>query len=625
MLKKHSEKAPHKLPIISSSDLLEDVFKLSDSQKSELSSMYEDISNTFQVGKVLAGKVVAKDNSGMIVSIEYKSDGVIPHYEFSEFELKKFNVGDPIEVILDRLEDENGAVILSYQKAKALKAWDKISELAANDEPVRGVVTHKVKGGLNVDVGIPAFLPGSQVDTQRVSDFDQFVGQEVTCKILKINKKRGNIIISRRKYIEEQRFEDKKKALDTISDGQVLQGIVKNITSYGVFVDVGGIDGLLHITDMSWGRIAHPSELVRIGDTINVKVISFDKNNEKISLGMKQLTPNPWENVDQKYPVGSKVKGRISSITDYGLFIEVEKGVEGLVHISEISWTERINNLSKHFALNDLIEAVVVALDKENRRMSLSVKQLSDDPWKTVAAKFNIGDKISGKITNITDFGLFVQLLEGVDGLVHISDLSWTDHVTHPGDRYKKGDSVEAVILAIDPTNRKVSLGIKQLDKDPWTNVSSEYTVGSTVEGVVSKITNFGAFVKLPTGIEGLVHISELADNEVTKVEDILKVGQTSSFRVIKVSQDERKLGLSLKPAREGKAETKETKEESAEPRPAREPRQQSFKKPKEEASAKQQHQQPQQAQQQQKDPAKGSLQQALAEHAAKIKKQSDE
>lgn len=577
--------------------------------------MYEDISNTFQVGKVLAGKIVAKDNSGMIVSIEYKSDGVIPHYEFSEYELKKFNVGDQIEVILDRLEDENGAVILSYQKAKALKAWDKISELAANDEPVRGVVTHKVKGGLNVDVGIPAFLPGSQVDTQRVSDFDQFVGQEVTCKILKINKKRGNIIISRRKYIEEQRFEDKKKALDTISDGQVLQGIVKNITSYGVFVDVGGIDGLLHITDMSWGRIAHPSELVRIGDTINVKVISFDKNNEKISLGMKQLTPNPWENVDQKYPVGSKVKGRISSITDYGLFIEVEKGVEGLVHISEISWTERINNLSKHFALNDLVEAVVVALDKENRRMSLSVKQLSDDPWKTVSERFKIGDKINGKITNITDFGLFVQLLEGVDGLVHISDLSWTDHVTHPGDRYKKGDSVEAVILAIDPTNRKVSLGIKQLDKDPWTNVSSEYTVGSTVEGVVSKITNFGAFVKLPTGIEGLVHISELADNEVTKVEDILKVGQTASFRVIKVSQDERKLGLSLKPAREAKAETKEAKAEETEPRAAREPRP-AFKKPKEEAPAKQQPQ---------KDPAKGSLQQALAEHAAKIKKQSDE
>jgi len=616
MLKKQSsDKTPHKLPIISSSDLLEDVFQLSDSQKSELSSMYEDISNTFQVGKVLAGKIVAKDNSGMIVSIEYKSDGVIPHYEFSEYELKKFNVGDQIEVILDRLEDENGAVILSYQKAKALKAWDKISELAANDEPVRGVVTHKVKGGLNVDVGIPAFLPGSQVDTQRVSDFDQFVGQEVTCKILKINKKRGNIIISRRKYIEEQRFEDKKKALDTISDGQVLQGIVKNITSYGVFVDVGGIDGLLHITDMSWGRIAHPSELVRIGDTINVKVISFDKNNEKISLGMKQLTPNPWENVDQKYPVGSKVKGRISSITDYGLFIEVEKGVEGLVHISEISWTERINNLSKHFALNDLVEAVVVALDKENRRMSLSVKQLSDDPWKTVSERFKIGDKINGKITNITDFGLFVQLLEGVDGLVHISDLSWTDHVTHPGDRYKKGDSVEAVILAIDPTNRKVSLGIKQLDKDPWTNVSSEYTVGSTVEGVVSKITNFGAFVKLPTGIEGLVHISELADNEVTKVEDILKVGQTASFRVIKVSQDERKLGLSLKPAREAKAETKEAKAEETEPRAAREPRP-AFKKPKEEAPAKQQPQ---------KDPAKGSLQQALAEHAAKIKKQSDE
>jgi len=613
MLKKHpKDQSDLKLPIISSSDLLEDVFQLSDSQKNELSALYEDVSSTFQVGKVLTGKVVFKDNSGLLVSIDYKSDGFIPHYEFSEYELKKFNVNDPIEVMLDRLEDENGAVILSYQKAKAIKAWDNITELAEKDEPVRGVVTHKVKGGLNVDVGIPAFLPGSQVDTQRVSDFDQFVGQEVTCKILKVNKKRGNIIISRRKYIEEQRFEDKKKALDTISEGQVLQGIVKNITSYGVFVDVGGIDGLLHITDMSWGRIAHPSELVKIGDTINVKVISFDKNNEKISLGMKQLAANPWENVDQKYPVASKVKGRISSITDYGLFIEVEKGVEGLVHISEISWTERINNLSKHFALNDTVEALVVALDKENRRMSLSVKQLGEDPWKTVAERFKIGDKIKGKITNITDFGLFVQLLEGVDGLVHISDISWTDHVTHPGDRYKKGDSVDAVILAIDPTNRKVSLGIKQLDKDPWTNVANEYTVGSMIEGTVSKITNFGAFVKLPTGIEGLVHISELAEGEVTKVEDILKVGQAASFRVIKVSQEERKLGLSLKPAKEPKAEAKSTEEVEQKPA-AREAKQPVVKKAKEETSAKQ------------KDQAKGSLQQALAEHAAKLKKNSDE
>jgi len=431
-----------------------------DASKQIIGQMFEDFEAKFKVGRVITGRVVLKDNSGLLVSIDYKSDGLIPAYEFSEYELKKFKPNDEVEVMLDRLEDENGSVILSYQKAKAIKAWDKIAELATKDEPVTGVVTHKVKGGLSVDVGIPAFLPGSQVDVQRVSDFDQFVGQEVTCRILKVNKKRGNVILSRRKFIEDQRSEDKKKALETIQDGQVLQGIVKNITSYGVFVDIGGIDGLLHITDMSWGRIGHPSELVRIGDTITVKVISFDKQHEKISLGMKQLTPNPWEEIDKRYPIATKVKGRVSSITDYGLFVEVEKGIEGLVHISEISWTERINNLSKHFNLGDEIEAVVVALDKDNRRMSLSVKKLSDDPWKAVAEKFKPGEKINGKITNIADFGLFVQLLEGVDGLVHISDISWTEHIAHPADKYKKGDMVDAVVLSIDAANRKVSLGI---------------------------------------------------------------------------------------------------------------------------------------------------------------------
>ena len=552
---------------VNSAELIEEQFQVTDNQKLELSSLYEDLSTRFKVGNLLKGRIIGKDNGGIVVSIDYKSDGYIPSHEFTDYELERIQPNSEVEVLLDRLEDENGSVVLSYQKAKALRAWDTITELAEKDEPVRGMVTHKVKGGLNVDVGIPAFLPGSQIDTQRVIDFDQFVGQEVTCKILKVNRKRGNIIISRRKYLEEQRSEDKKKALELINDSQILQGIVKNITSYGVFVDVGGIDGLLHITDMSWGRIAHPSELVKIGDTITVKVIAFDKKHEKISLGMKQLTPNPWENVDQKYAIGTKLKGRISSITDYGLFIEVEKGIEGLVHISEISWTERINNLSKYFTVNSEIEAVVVGLDKDNRRMSLSVKQLREDPWKAVAASFKIGDKIKGKISNITDFGLFVQLMDGVDGLVHISDLSWTDHVSHPGDKYKKGDEVEAVILGIDAENRKVSLGIKQLEKDPWTSIASEYTVNSMVEGVVSKITNFGAFVKLNNGIEGLVHISELADKEVEKVEDILKVGQTASFRVIKVSAEERKLGLSLKSQREA-SEQRDTERE-ARPRSA--------------------------------------------------------
>lgn len=537
---------PRLSPLLST-ELLDEQFHVDPQQLSELNDFYQGVINKFQLGKVIKGRVIAREGSGLAVSIGYKSDGTIPGYEFTDNELAKFAAGSEIDVLLDRLEDENGNVVLSFQKAKALKAWETIAALAAADEPVRGMVTHKVKGGLSVDVGIPAFLPGSQIDVQRVIDFDQFVGQEVTCKILKVNKKRGNIIISRRKFIEEQRMEGKKKALETISDGQILQGIVKNITSYGVFVDVGGIDGLLHITDMSWGRIAHPSELVKLGNTITVKVISFDRAHEKISLGLKQLEPNPWEHVDTKYPIGTLIKGKISSITDYGLFVEVEKGVEGLVHISEISWSERISNLSKHFSVEEEVQARVVSLDKDNRRMSLSVKQIQEDPWKVVPSKFKVSEKISGKVTNITDFGIFVQLLEGVDGLVHISDISWTDHVSHPSERYKKGDMVEAIILSIDQDNRKVSLGIKQLDKDPWEKVGETYKVDELVEGTVSKITNFGAFIKLPTGIEGLIHISELAsDKEVEKVEDVLKVGQSAQFRIIKVSPDDRKLGLSL-------------------------------------------------------------------------------
>ena len=535
----------------SSSELLEELYTLTDEQRAELTGLYEDIFNQFQLGKIISGKIVGKDGGGILVDVSYKSNGLIPSYEFSDYELKKLNLNDEIEVLLDRLEDENGNVVLSYQKAKSLRAWDQLLDFAEKDEPVRGVVIHKVKGGVSVDIGVPAFLPGSQVDMQRVTDFDQFVGQEIICKILKVNKKRGNVIVSRRRYLEDQRSEDKKKALETLAEGQVLQGIVKNITNYGVFVDVGGIDGLLHITDMSWRRISHPSELVRIGDSITVKVVSFDKKHEKISLGMKQLEENPWEKVEEKYEAGKQLKGKISSITDYGLFVEVDRGVEGLVHISEVSWTERINNLSKHYSVGEEIEVVIVALDKDNRRMSLSIKRMHDDPWKVVAQKFTIGDTFSGPITNITDFGIFVQLYDGVDGLVHISDISWTEHIVHPADRYKKGDAVNVTVLSIDPENKKISLGIKQLEPDPWENIDEEYPIGKVVEGTVSKVTNFGAFIKLPSGIEGLVHVSELSDKEVEKVDEVVKVGQAMEFKVIKSNKEERKLGLSLKALKE--------------------------------------------------------------------------
>lgn len=524
----------------------EDFLELSEEQLKELSDLYTGLFEQFKIGKIVNGVVVTVDSDGVLVDIGFKSRGLIPKFEFKEHELKKIKAGDPIEVMLDELESPEGTVVLSYEKAKALKAWQTIINLFEEGKPVEGLVTHKVKGGLNVDIGVPAFLPGSQIDLQRITDFDHFVGQVITANILKINQKRGNVIISRRKYLGDIRVDSRKKILDKLNEGGVIQGMVKNITNYGVFIDIGGVDGLLHITDMTWGRISHPSELVKIGDTITVKVLSFDKDNQKIALGLKQLTENPWANIDEKLKVGDKIKGRVSSITDYGLFVEVAKDIEGLVHISEVSWTDRINNLNQRFKVGDVIDVVIVSLDKENRRMSLSIKQLENNPWETIEQTFKPEQKIKGKISNITDFGIFVQLVPGIDGLVHISDLSWTEHIDHPSDRYKIGDEVEAVILSIDKDNKKVSLGIKQLDRDPWATAAQDYPIDSTIEGEVSKITNFGAFVKLPTGIEGLIHNTTLMEEQGKKAEAVLKVGQKSEFRVISVNKEERKLGLSL-------------------------------------------------------------------------------
>lgn len=549
----------------------DDALQASEASRQDLAALYGEKTGNFQPGSILEGVVLKMSTDGVVVDINYKSDGLIPLYEFNEQELKKLHVGAPIKVIIDELENVHGTVTLSYEKAKAASAWDAIIKLYDANQPVEGVVTHKVKGGLNVDIGIPAFLPGSQVDAQRVNDFDQFVGQPITVYVIKLNQKRGNVIVSRRKFLNEQRSESRKQVLDTISEGQVLQGTVKNITNYGVFVDIGGVDGLLHITDMTWGRIAHPSEVLKIGDVITVKVLSFDKVNDKISLGMKQLSGNPWAELDAAIQVNSRIKGKISSITDYGLFVEAAKGVEGLVHISEISWTDRINDLHKHFKVGQEIEALVVSLDKENRRMSLSIKQLAKNPWDEIVEKFAIGQKITGKITNITDFGIFVQLIPGVDGLVHVSDLSWTEHIKHPSDIYKKGDEVTAVITDINKDKKKISLSIKKLEENPWTNIEQKYPVGSTVEGEVSKITDFGAFVKLASGIEGLVHISELSGEQVAKVEDIIKVGDKCEFRVIKVNPEEHRIGLSLKPEGAPSTKKKATPAVGGKEKPARE------------------------------------------------------
>ncbi len=543
--------------------------QLTEEQIAELARLYDGTLQSYEPGNIIKGTVTRVDSDGVLVDIGFKSRGLIPKYEFGDHELKQLKPGAEIEVMIDTLESPEGEVVLSYEKAKAARAWNEIMRLFEADKPVQGVVTHKVKGGLNVDIGIPAFLPGSQIDLQRVTDFDQFVGQTITAKILKVNQKRGNVIVSRRKYLYDQRSDSRKKILDTLSENQIIQGQVKNITNYGVFIDIGGVDGLLHITDMTWGRIAHPSELVKIGDPLTVKVLSFDKDSEKISLGLKQLTDNPWAKLTESIKAGEKIKGKVSSITDYGLFVEVAPGIEGLVHISEISWTDRINDLQNRYKVGQDIDVYVVSVDKDNRRMSLSIKQLEKNPWDAIEERFKPGDRIKGPISNITDFGIFVQLMPGIDGLVHISDLSWTEHIDHPGARYKVGDEVEAVVLSVDKENKKVSLGIKQLELDPWDRVEELYPVGSIVEGVVSKIASFGAFVRLDSGIEGLIHNTTIAEDEDgKKAEDVLKVDEKRKFRVINLNKKERKIAFSTKLEGEIKKAASEDKRKAAPSKP---------------------------------------------------------
>jgi small subunit ribosomal protein S1 len=518
---------------------------VSEEQQREIDALYTGITNIFQEGKLVKGIVASIDNDGVLVDINYKSRGLISRYEFNPVELKKLKVGDEIEVLIETIEGADGLVVLSYEKAKALRVWNDITNLYNEGKPIEGVVVGKVKGGLNVDIGIPAFLPGSQIDLQRVLDFDQYVGQTITANILKVNKRRGNVIISRRKYLHDLRSEERGKVLDTLHEGDVIRGTVKNITSYGAFIDIGGIDGLLHITDMTWGRITHPSEMLKLGQEITVKVLNFEKATEKISLGMKQLEKNPWDEVEKTLSIGKRVKGKITSVTDYGIFVEVAPHAEGLVHISEISWTDRISNLASRYKVGQEIEVLVVSLDKENRRMSLSIKQLEKNPWDEVEERFKVGQHIKGKISNITDFGIFVSLLSGVDGLVHVSDLSWTEHIENPASLYKVGQEVEAVILGIDKANKKISLGIKQLEENPWNRINELYKVGDVVHGVISKITNFGAFIKLDSGVEGLIHNTTLMQEQGQKAEEFYKVDQEAEFRVINISQEEQKIGLS--------------------------------------------------------------------------------
>jgi small subunit ribosomal protein S1 len=499
-------------------------------------------------GEIVKGTVVQVTKDYAVVDIGYKSEGQVAISEFinakGEVTIK---AGDPVEVLLESRENDTGMVVLSKEKADKMRIWDDISAACERDELIEGTIVGRVKGGLSVDIGVKAFLPGSQVDIRPVRNLDKFIGERHKFKVIKFNKKRGNIVLSRRVLLEKEREEMKKETLKKLKEGAVLQGVVKNLTDYGAFIDLGGIDGLLHITDMSWGRINHPSEALNVGDEVRVVVLKFDAASERVSLGTKQIQEDPWHRADEKYPPGTRVRGKVVSLTDYGAFIEIEQGVEGLVHTSEMSWTKRFKHPSKLLNPGDMVDAVVLDIDPKAKRIALGMKQIEPNPWTLLEDKYPIGSVIKGQIRNVTDFGIFVGVEEGIDGLVHVSDISWTERIKHPGEKYKKGDEVEAVVLNIDVENERFSLGIKQLTPDPWETLSERKPVGTRTRGKVTKVTDFGAFVEIEPGIEGLVHVSELREERVENPRDVVKEGDEVDVKIIDINTADRKVALSIK------------------------------------------------------------------------------
>ncbi len=512
-----------------------------------MSELYEESLRRVQEGEVVKGRIVSITKDFVMVDIGYKSEGQIPIHEFTGAEGEiTAQVGDTVEALLESREDEEGALMLSKNKASKIKVWEEISYAYHHDSMVEGTVVAKVKGGLSVDLGgIIAFLPGSQVDLNPMRHTDHLIGQRYTFKVLKFNRKRRNVVLSRRHLLEKAKTEAKATLLATLEEDKVLEGVVKNITDYGIFVDLGGLDGLLHITDLSYGRVRHPADLYKVGDPINVKVLSFDREKERISLGLKQLTPDPWTTVGEKFPLGSRVTGRVVSLTDYGAFIELEPGVEGLIHISEMSWTRKIRHPSQILTVNDVVEATVLELEPQRKRISLSLKQVEPNPWEVIGEKYPVGSVIEGKIKNITDFGIFIGIDEGIDGLVHISDISWTKRFKHPSELYKKGQVVQAKVLFIDKDNERFSLSIKDLNPNPWQSIDQRFPVGVTVTGPITNITDFGLFVEVEEGIEGLVHISEMGRDKQKMAG--LKVGDLIQAKVIHSSPTERRIGLSIR------------------------------------------------------------------------------
>ncbi len=507
-------------------------------------AMFEDSMQELNVGDVVLGTVVQVTDDFVVVDVGYKSEGVIPLVEFKDEEGKiDINVGDEVDVLFERRENDSGQIGLSKEKADRQKIWSSLEEGAV----VEGRIVGRIKGGLTVDIGINAFLPGSQVDLRPVRNLEKLLGATFDFKIINLNKRRGNIVLSRRVLLEEQRESMRSETLETLTEGQEIEGVVKNLTDYGSFIDLGGIDGLLHITDMSWGRVNHPSDVLSVGEKINVKILKYDRERERVSLGLKQITPDPWLEVDSVYPVGDKVQGKVVSLTDYGAFVELQDGVEGLIHVSEMSWTKRIKHPNKILTVGDEVETLVLALDIPNRRISLGLKQIEPNPWEVIGEKFPIGTIIEGQVKNITDFGVFVGVDEGIDGLVHISDLSWTKRVKHPSELFKKGDTVKAVVLNIDRENERFSLGLKQLTPDPWEAIPVKYAPGTIVKGKATSVTDFGVFLEIEEGIEGLIHVSELSQEKVESPKDVASVGDEFEAAVLNVDIVDRKIALSIK------------------------------------------------------------------------------
>ena len=510
----------------------------------ELETLIDSKFRAFEEGSVVNGTIIAIKPQVVLVDIGYKSEGAIPTSEFEDEEIEE---GDEVEVLLMKLEDDEGMVGLSKEKAAHRKNWEKIVGVFHDGGLVKGKIKSAVKGGLMVNVGVEAFLPGSQVDIIPPKDLNEYIGKVYEFKIVKVNDERKNIVLSRREVIESERAEQRQEFLQSVKVGDRVEGQVKNITDFGAFVDLQGMDGLLHVTDMSWGRISHPSALLHIGQTLEVLILDVDRDKERVSLGLKQMEDNPWQDIEARYPIGTEVNGKVTKLLPYGAFIEMESGVEGLVHVSELSWVKRINRPSDVLEIDQEIKAVVLGISIEEQKISLGVRQLDENPWDELEAKYPIGQTVKGEVRNLTPYGAFLGMEEGIDGMIHVSDLSWTRKINHPSEVIKKGDEVEAVVLAIDKENQRVSLGIKQLDGDPWAAIDNSFKVGDLVKGSVAKIASFGAFVNLENDIDGLIHISQLSEDHVEKVKDVIKVGDEIEARVIKVDRVERRIGLSIK------------------------------------------------------------------------------